>query len=218
MQRHNCSVCYYLPLHLRSQLICALRELPTRTGSKAIGHALTYFDHVPLPREALLGELDPKLHPREYFLRTLWRVGIGSLSLTAVVAPGLKMAAYIGARYSLRRTVDSGARGVRVPIMSFRTQQLPILHALAQGFVLEAFFRRAAGWLTDTPMENINLRNAICAIVKATMIGHWRRTGVTIVDRCGAQGMFDFNMLFPMEVWILFVSSENTGSQYASVD
>ncbi|KAL1948493.1 hypothetical protein VTO73DRAFT_12568 [Trametes versicolor] len=175
------------------------QELPTRTGSKAIGHALTYFDHVPLPREALLGELDPKLHPREYFLRTLWRVSIGSLSLTAVVAPGLKMAAYIGARYSLRRTVDSGARGKRVPIMSFRTQQLPILHALAQGFVLEAFFRRAAGWLTDTPVENINLRNAICAIVKATMIGHWRRTGITIVDRCGAQGMFDFNMLFPME-------------------
>ncbi|KAI0634238.1 acyl-CoA oxidase [Trametes polyzona] len=176
------------------------QELPTRTGSKAIGHALTYFDHVTLPAEALLGPLEhPPLHPREHFLRTLWRVGIGSLSLAAVVAPGLKMAAYVGARYSLRRTVDSGARGRRVPIMSFRTQQLPILHALAQGFVLEAFFWRATGWLEGIPVENIHLRNAICAIVKATMIGHWRRTGITIVDRCGAQGMFDFNMLFPME-------------------
>ncbi|KAI0827408.1 acyl-CoA oxidase [Trametes gibbosa] len=175
------------------------RELPTRTGSKAFGHALTYFDHVTLPPDALLGDVDAKTNPRDHFLRMLWRVGIGSLSLAAVVVPGLKMAAYIGARYSLRRTVDGGARGKRVPIMSFRTQQLPILHALAQGFVLEAFFWRATAWLEYVPVEDINLRNAICAIVKATMIGHWRRTGITIVDRCGAQGMFDYNMLFPME-------------------
>ncbi|KAI0372497.1 acyl-CoA oxidase [Pilatotrama ljubarskyi] len=179
------------------------RELPTRTGSKAIGHALTYFDHVTLPAEALLGPIEhPAVHPRDFFLRTLWRVGIGSLSLAAMVAPGLKMAAYIGATYSLRRTVESGARrGERVPIISFRTQQLPILHALAQGFVLEAFFWRATAWLADAvPVEEkIYLRNAICTIVKATMIGHWRRTGITIVDRCGAQGMFDHNQLFPME-------------------
>ena len=120
--------------------------------------------------------------------------------MAAMVAPALKMAAYIGAKYSMRRMVDGGIRGQRVPIIAFRTQQLPILHSLAQGFVLEAFYRRATEWITDIPVENMNLRNAICTIVKATMIGHWRRTGITIVDRCGAQGMFDFNMLFPMEV------------------
>ena len=142
-------------------------------------------------------------HARHHFLRMIWRVGIGSLSLAALVVPALKMAAYIGANYSVRRKVGSGTAGdQRVPIMSFQTQQLPILHALAQGFVLDAFYRRTTAWLTEIPLDNMSLRNAISAIVKATMTGHWRRTGITIVDRCGAQGMFDFNLLLPMEVRI----------------
>ncbi|KAI0735596.1 acyl-CoA oxidase [Earliella scabrosa] len=177
------------------------RELPTRTGSKAIGHALIYFDHVILPFDALLGEVEQMTHARHHFLRMIWRVGIGSLSLAALVVPALKMAAYIGANYSVRRKVGSGTAGdQRVPIMSFQTQQLPILHALAQGFVLDAFYRRTTAWLTEISLDNMSLRNAISAIVKATMTGHWRRTGITIVDRCGAQGMFDFNLLLPMEM------------------
>ncbi|EKM52307.1 uncharacterized protein PHACADRAFT_164229 [Phanerochaete carnosa HHB-10118-sp] len=176
------------------------RELPTRSGSKAIGHALTYFDHVILPPSALLGEIDLKEHPRNFFLKTLWRVSIGSLSLSATVVPGLKIAAFIAAKYSAGRCV-AGPTGSPISLISFRTQQLPILHSLAQGFALEALYRRATAWVSAmTPVEDINLRNAICAIVKATMIGHWRRTGVTVADRCGAQGTFDYNQLMPMEM------------------
>lgn len=116
-----------------------------------------------------------------------------------MIAPALKLAAFIGAKYSMRRTV-AGPSGRPMPLMSFRTQQLPILHALAQGFALEAFYRRATVWFTAAPVEDVNFRNAISAIVKATMVGHWRRTGITVADRCGAQGTFDYNQLMPMEV------------------
>lgn len=84
--------------------------------------------------------------------------------------------------------------------MSFRTQQLPILHSLAQGFVLEAFYNSATTWFSDTPHEDWKTRSAVSTILKAVMIGHWRRTGVNVIDRCGAQGMFDHNQMLPMEV------------------
>lgn len=87
-----------------------------------------------------------------------------------------------------------------MPILSFRTQQTPILHALAQGFVLDAFYQQATEWFSKLSPKDVNQRNSIAAIVKATMIGHWRRTGCNLADRCGAQGMFDCNQILPLEV------------------
>jgi acyl-CoA oxidase len=43
----------------------------------------------------------------------------------------------------MRRKV-AGTHGQPTPIISFRTQQLPILYTLAQVFVLEAFSKDAA--------------------------------------------------------------------------
>lgn len=177
----------------------SLREFPTRTGSKALGHALTCFQNVTLPPQSLLGDIIAPGDHRRNFMETIHRVGVGSLTLSAVAIPGLKMAAYIGARYSMRRCV-TGRSGRPMPIMSFRTQQLPILHCLAQGYVLEKFYRRCIEWLRNVPKEDLQSLNALQAIAKVTIIGHWRRTGCTIADRCGAQGTFDFNQIMPMEV------------------
>ncbi|EKM52531.1 uncharacterized protein PHACADRAFT_198586 [Phanerochaete carnosa HHB-10118-sp] len=124
------------------------RELPSKSGCRAVGHAITSFDHVAIPPSALLGK----------WTRTQLR-GISTLG----------------------------------PSGGF------ILHSLAQGFVLEALYRRTAAWVSATPVENVNFRNAICAIVKATMIGHWRRTGVNVADRCSAQEIFDYNQFMHVE-------------------
>ena len=177
------------------------RELPTRLGTRSFGHALTTFNHVKVPGSALLGSLRKPADTRAHFLNTIWRVGIGSLSLTSTIVPALKMVAYTTAIYSMRRCI-TGLRNKPTPIISFRTQQIPILHALAQGYVLDALYQRATEWFMKTPQEDINRRNAIATIVKATMIGHWRRTGCMLSDRCGAQGLFDHNHLICMEVCV----------------
>uniref|UniRef100_A0A0W0G6J1 Acyl-CoA dehydrogenase NM domain-like protein n=1 Tax=Moniliophthora roreri TaxID=221103 RepID=A0A0W0G6J1_MONRR len=177
----------------------AARELPTRSGSKAVGHAITSFEHVIVPATSLLGEIKDARPAKVQFFDSIWRVSIGSMSLAGMVAPGLKMAAYIAAKYSQRRKVTN-LDGTLVPILSFRTQQLPILHALAQGFVLNAFYERACSWVSECHQKDCSLRIAIATIVKATMVGHWRRTGCIIADRCGAQSTFDANQLLPMEM------------------
>ncbi|KAI0077143.1 acyl-CoA oxidase [Panus rudis PR-1116 ss-1] len=170
------------------------KALPSRGGSKAMGHAITYFNHVILPPSALLGDISGVENPRRHFLQTIWRVGVGSLSLSATVIPSLKASAYIAWKYSQRRCV-TGRGGQPNPIISFRTQQIPILNAISQAFVLDAFYEKACAWFVAISQENIELRNAIATIAKATMIGHWNRSGTAIVDRCGAQGTFDVNQI-----------------------
>ncbi|KAK7060955.1 hypothetical protein VNI00_000690 [Paramarasmius palmivorus] len=190
---------FIVPLNDGEQMCSGViaRELPNRLGSKALGHAITSFDHVILPAASLLGNTADVQPEKARFFDSIWRVSIGSMSLGAVIIPGLKMAAYIGAKYSHRRKVIN-PDGNQVSVLSFRTQQFPILHALAQGFVLDAFYRCASSWVSG--QTETGFRIAIATIVKVTMISHWRRTGCTIADRCGAQGTFDFNQILPMEV------------------
>ncbi|KZT19609.1 acyl-CoA oxidase [Neolentinus lepideus HHB14362 ss-1] len=174
-------------------------ELPTRCGSKPVGHALTYFDHVHLPPAALLGDLNIPKDPRKHFLRTIWRVGIGSISLTAVVISGLKIAACIVAMYSSRRLIG-GVGGHTVPIIMFRTQQIPILHALAQAFVLQALYEELTRRISLLHADDCDLRNALATVFKVVAIQNWRRTIPLLADRCGAQGLFEHNQIIPMEM------------------
>lgn len=145
----------------------------------------------------MLGELESNSDHKKQFQEILNRVAIGSMILTSCIVPGLKIAAYVGTKYSQRRHVMN-ASGARIPIISFRTQQIPILYALAQGYVMDAFFKHATSVFVSA--KDPRVRNAITTIVKAVMFHHWRRTGATIADRCGAQSMFEFNQLVPMDV------------------
>ncbi|KAH7882889.1 acyl-CoA dehydrogenase NM domain-like protein [Phlebopus sp. FC_14] len=173
------------------------RELPTRVGSRAVGHSITQFNHVRLLHSSLLGKLETKLDNKKQLQDHLQRIAVGSLILTSCIVPSLKVSAFVGAKYSQRRHVTNHS-GAKIPIISFRTQQVPILYALAQGFVMDSFFKTATSLFVSS--KDVSMRNAITAVVKATMFHHWKKTGVTIADRCGAQGMFGFNQLASLEM------------------
>ena len=185
---------------------CNHRELPTRVGTRAFGHAITTFDHVRVPFSALLGSIEKASDEREHFMKTIWRVSVGTLCLTSTAIAALKVSVYVTATYSKRRSI-TGPKAQQIPVITFRTQQAPILHALAQGYVLDAFYQQATEWFTSTPQEDLSRRNAIAAIFKATVLGHWRRTGCTLADRCGAQDMFEYNQIRVFEVRGLLSSS-----------
>lgn len=175
--------------------------LPNQCGSKPIGFSITTFNHVELPATALLGDLDAELDPREQFLSEIWRVGVGSIALTAVVIPGLKIGAYILAEYSKRRTIG-GVDERRVPLISFSTQYGPVFHALSRAWVLESFFNKLRHAFVDPPtsLANQELRNALSTVFKTVAIRLWRDTNSSLIDRCGAQGLFEHNQLITAEV------------------
>ncbi|CCM04077.1 uncharacterized protein FIBRA_06236 [Fibroporia radiculosa] len=172
------------------------KVLPQRGGSRPVNHSLTYFHRVRLPRGALLGSPDMPADARAAFFHSISRVAVGTIAIGSLGVPALQVSSFIAARYSLRRTVVD-AENRRRPVMAFRTQKIPILTAVAQAAVMDAFQAWAVGLFVDQRVE-VRVRYAIAAILKVVMIQHAQAMHLTLGDRCGAQGLFEVNQLAGM--------------------
>ncbi|KLO15450.1 acyl-CoA dehydrogenase NM domain-like protein [Schizopora paradoxa] len=177
------------------------RLLPGRPGTEALDHAVTRFNHVRLPSSALLGDHKKPTDFRANFMSCIHRVSIGSLAVSLVVIPSLSVSAYIAAKYSLQRTVAVGpdsASGppTRAPIWNFRTQQIPILRAFAQVEVMKAFANEAITSYTNTKTSlDPRTRAGIACCVKAFLAQQGEGSLSALSERCGAQGLFNYNQI-----------------------
>ncbi|KAF7289006.1 Acyl-CoA dehydrogenase NM domain-like protein [Mycena indigotica] len=142
------------------------RGLPDRAGTRPMGNGITTFTHVHLPATAFLGDWETTLPPRIHLLASIWRLGIGTTTLAGLAIPALRVAAHVTADFARQRQVtDSG--GKTVPILSFRTTGTPIVKALGQAAVLEAFYRELRPYYAADPktgkhtltVDAINMRN-----------------------------------------------------------
>ncbi|KAJ7164503.1 acyl-CoA dehydrogenase NM domain-like protein [Mycena filopes] len=167
------------------------RLLPPRGGSTPVRHSITSFDHVFLPENALLerasGTPNNASHGQKRldYLKTIWRAAIGSLALSAVAMPSL-------ARSAKRRRVGSTPTSIPIPIIQFTTQHAPILTAFAQSFVLAEFYKRAVEIFKDSRID-FRVRHGIAACFKAVALRHTQDATLTLSERCGAQGLFNYN-------------------------
>ena len=132
------------------------------------------------------------------FMKVIWRVGVGSLALSNVTTATLRVGVYIAGKYSLRRKVTA-PDGSPVPIIAFRTQQLPIFHALAQAFILDAYAKDAAQRFSD-PDVDPQVRYGIAAALKAVMVLHCQTSLYSLAERCGAQGLFEHNQIIQLQL------------------
>ena len=83
----------------------------------------------------------------------------------------------------MRRKV-TGTHGQPTPIISFRTHQLPILYALAQVFVLEAFAEDAALRFVVRGLDP-PIRYGIAVVFKAIMVHHVQGSLFALAERRG---------------------------------
>jgi hypothetical protein len=110
---------------------------------------------------------------RAAFQAAVWRISIGGLAIGAVAVPAIGVSAYIAGRYSLRRHVHDASTGNLIPIIDFRTQQIPIIHGLAQMFVMQAFINGSSTFKTFLNFTaDPAVRAGIAAASKATMMMH----------------------------------------------
>ncbi|KAJ6509202.1 hypothetical protein C8R47DRAFT_12821 [Mycena vitilis] len=175
------------------------RLLPPRGGSTPVRHSITAFNHVVLPQSALLQRDIPANQStgsdetkRLDYLMAIWRVAIGSLALAATTIPGLARSAYIAAMYSKRRRVHAGLSASPVPIIQLKTQYTPILTAFAQSIVLAESYKSATELFRD-PSVDFRVRHGIAACFKAVALLHMQDAGLALSERCGAQGLFNYN-------------------------
>lgn len=176
-------------VNMQPGVIC--KVLPHRGGSRPVNHSLTYFNNVRLPRSSLLGTLDKPKDPHTSFLSVISRVAVGTIAIGSLGLPVLQLAAYIAAKYSLRRTIID-SKGVTKPIISFRTQKAPVLTAMAQYFVMKALQGVATNIFVDGTYD-IRVRTAVGTILKVVMLQHCQASSLELGDRCGAQGLFEVN-------------------------
>ncbi|KAJ8501517.1 hypothetical protein ONZ45_g12118 [Pleurotus djamor] len=175
----------------------ASKVLPPRGGGHYVEHCITSFSNVRLPHYALLGTLDKPKDLRSTFFASIDRVIVGTLSMAAICVPGLKVSAGIVAQYSKRRRVTDALTRLPRSIISFSTQQIPIITAISQALVFESFLRSCIATFSS-PDSTPALRHCIAAIAKATILPRAQDTVIALSERCGAQGLFDFNRLTSM--------------------
>lgn len=82
--------------------------------------------------------------------------------------------------------------------MEFRTQNLPILHAIAQYHVLQAFLIEAATEFRNTKHDP-RVRHAYATVFKAVALQHFQSIKA-MNERCGWHGYFEHNQILQSEV------------------
>lgn len=131
------------------------------------------------------------------FLTTIWRVGIGGLCLSMANLSSLKTSVYLVGKYSQRRHIRSST-GEVVPIISFRTQQRPILHTIAQIAVLEAY--GDAIYARFMREKSDAVRHGLSTTLKAHVAQVTQKSLFDLTERCGAQGLFGYNQIIESQL------------------
>jgi acyl-CoA oxidase len=112
--------------------------------------------------------------------------------MAALCLPGLRTVAYIAGKYGLRRKVTDASTGLSRPIISFSTQYIPVMIAIADAFVSIAFVSGTHAAFTDPKIGHV-MKHFLAAVSKVTVFGHTVRDTMVIGDRCGAQGLLRAN-------------------------
>ncbi|KAJ6480441.1 acyl-CoA dehydrogenase NM domain-like protein [Mycena sanguinolenta] len=159
------------------------------------------FARLFLPSWACLGSLRKSKNAKSAFQAAIWRVSIGGIAIGALAIPVVAVSAYIAGRYSLNRRVISPHTGESMPIIEFRTQQLPIFHALAQSFVMQAFMNGSTilKQFSDFTVDAA-VRAGIAAACKTVMTMHVQESCTQLSDRIGAQGLFGHNQIINLQL------------------
>lgn len=173
--------------------------IPQRPGSRPLNHALTWFSHVRLDRDCLLGLIAKPGDLRSVFLEQTHRLTVGSLALSLLNVPALKAGVYLAYTFSQKRMVTNPASNAPVPILSFPTQYGPIISATAHASVMEATGRSAIGVFKEPGVPEL-LRHGMACLFKATATYATQRHLSELTERCGWRGMFAFNKISELQL------------------
>ncbi|KAH8102909.1 hypothetical protein BXZ70DRAFT_889443 [Cristinia sonorae] len=171
--------------------------LPVRSGTM-LDYSLTSFDNIRLPSTAFLGHsMDPPKDRRELLHGYISRIPIGTSAIGMPAAVSVKLLATLAADYSLRRHVQ-GSLATKVPIISFRTQALPVLYTTAIAHVLTAWMAHVVDFYV-TERNELGTRITLGTVFKTTSIRMALHCCRNLGERLGAQSLFPQNMLGTME-------------------
>ncbi|MFE9096508.1 acyl-CoA dehydrogenase [Streptomyces sp. NPDC007264] len=180
-----------------------VRRLPERTGTP-VDHSLTSFDHTWLPREALLeaehgrldraGTLTSTLgNKRKRLLRSINRVTMGKLCMSAGTLGMARAALTIAVRYAHSRLIAGPRSGERIPVAAHRSHHSRLLDALATAYAMTFLHRTVVDRFAAHTDEDREEVERLAAIAKGWITWQARSITTECRERCGAQGLFPAN-------------------------
>ena len=180
-------------------------QLPERIGT-SVDHCATNFDHVRLPRTALIqgahGQLLPDGtlvssvgSPRKRFIHAISRVTAGKLCMSASGLGVARTALAVAVRYSYTRHISGPVAGQRVPLAAHRSHHARLLDHTATAYAM-TFLHRAATerWVTHAPEGRADAERLV-AVTKGWVTWQAREIATESRERCGARGLFLVNGL-----------------------
>lgn len=180
-----------------------VRRLPDRTGTP-VDHSLTAFDHVRLPREALLQSDHGRLGPdgtlisnlgnrRKRLLRSINRVTMGKLCMSAGTLGMARAALAIAVRHAHSRLIAGPRAGERIPVAAHRSHHSRLLDGLATAYAMTFLHRTIVDRFAAHTEEDRAEVERLAAIAKGWITWQARDITTECRERCGAQGLFPEN-------------------------
>ncbi|HEU4578675.1 MAG TPA: acyl-CoA dehydrogenase [Polyangiaceae bacterium] len=174
-------------------------------GSAGPDPALLGFDGVRVPLHGLLLAEDAALladgtfwssvsSGRERFARSIERVQLGRLCLSAAAATLTGASAFIAIQYGEQRR----ARAPRHPdpsVIEYRNHQRDVFCALAQAYASRCLVDLALAKHQATPASERAYLFRICAVAKAQVTRAAERAARRCRERCGGAALFEENRL-----------------------
>lgn len=186
-------------------------RLGPRSGTTPLDFSITRFDHVLVPHTALvtsnLEDCSLPESPLRAWWDEVWRIPVGTMAIAAFTIPALKAVSFIAGKYSMHRSLTGKGAGP-IPIISFRTQQWPILHAVATGLVVDNWYSITASESANESLDS-RIRHGLAVVVKTTVCRHVQRCISEVAERCGAQGTFEHNFMARFEVGDMYIPSRS---------
>ncbi|WP_280913291.1 acyl-CoA dehydrogenase [Streptomyces sp. SAI-208] len=178
-------------------------ELLPETASSPVDHCATSFHGVRLPFTALLQADHGRLShdgtftstlgsPRKRFLRSIGRVTMGKLCMSASSLGVTRHALTVAVRHGHQRVTSGMTKKQRVPLMAHRSHHAPLVDAIATTYAA-TLLHRAAVRRWDQAVEGRDDDSAgaerLVAIAKGWITWQARQVMTECRERCGGAGL-----------------------------
>jgi acyl-CoA oxidase len=189
-----------------------IEDCGEKMGLNGVDNGLIWFDHVRVPREALLNRYadvnaegvysSPIDNANKRFFTMLGTLVQGRVSVSGASVTASKTALTIAVRYGLRRRQFGPPGGEEVPILDYRTHQRRLMPLLAKTYALhfaqdelrDRFHRMFSnGGASEAADRDRRELEALAAGLKATSSWHTTHTIETCRECCGGAGYISVN-------------------------
>jgi acyl-CoA oxidase len=196
--------------HGNVQLGVRIEDSGEKMGLNGVDNGRIWFDHVRVPRDALLNRFggvndhgayeSPIEKPTKRFFTMLGALVQGRVCISGASVSAAKTALTIAVRYGLRRVQFGPPDEPEVPLLEYRTHQRRLMPLLAKTYALHFaqaelldHFHTAHSDHHETTERDQRQLESLAAGMKATSSWHATETIQTCRECCGGAGYMSVN-------------------------